>query len=134
MYEKKFQLSVFLIKVVNRSIYKRYGGEGMDVSPVYRISQYFGQPGLCVKIRQNFLLAYICMAIPYGTAKFKSANILVITIWGSTAKFNSRQYFRLYGIYTSNRKNSLCLFIFSLSPSLPSDLRMLTRVLTKRRP
>ena len=23
---------------------------------------------------QNFLLAYICMAIPYRTAKFKSAN------------------------------------------------------------
>ena len=32
------------------------------------------------------------MAIPY-----QSANILVIAIWGSTTKFNSRQYFRLYG-------------------------------------
>ena len=31
--------------------------------------------------------------------KFKSANILLIAIWGSTAKFNVRQYFRLYGIY-----------------------------------
>ena len=30
--------------------------------------------------------------------KFKSANILAIEILGSTAKFNSRQYFRLYGI------------------------------------
>ena len=37
------------------------------------------------------------MAIPYRTAKFKSANILLIAIWGSTAKFNARQYFRLYG-------------------------------------
>ena len=52
-----------------------------------------------IKIRQNFLLAYIRMAIPYRTAKFKSANILSIAIWGSTAKFNARQYFRLYGTY-----------------------------------
>ena len=37
------------------------------------------------------------MEIPYRTAKFKSANILAIVILGSTAKFNSRQYFRLYG-------------------------------------
>ena len=38
-----------------------------------------------IKIRQNFLLPYniIRMAIPYRTAKFKSANILVIAIWGS---------------------------------------------------
>ena len=54
-----------------------------------------------IKIRQNFLLAYIRMAIPYRTAKFKSANILPIAILGSTAKFNSRQYFRLYGIHIS---------------------------------
>ena len=40
------------------------------------------------------------MVIPYQTAKFtcKSANILVIAILGSTAKFNSCQYFQLYGI------------------------------------
>ena len=38
------------------------------------------------------------MAIPYRTAKFTSANILAIAILGSTAKFNSLQYFRLYGI------------------------------------
>ena len=50
-----------------------------------------------IKIRQNFLLIYIRMAIPYRTAKFKSANILSIAILGSTAKFNARQYFRLYG-------------------------------------
>ena len=44
-------------------------------------------------------LHIIRMAIPYRTAKFQSANILVIAIWGSTTKFNSRQYFRLYGIH-----------------------------------
>jgi hypothetical protein len=38
------------------------------------------------------------MAIPYRTAKFKSANIFTIAILGSTAKFNSCQYFRQYGI------------------------------------
>ena len=37
------------------------------------------------------------MAILYQTTKFKSANILAIAIFGSTAKFNSHQYFRLYG-------------------------------------
>ena len=36
------------------------------------------------------------MAIPYRNAKFKSANILARAILGSTAKFNSRQYFQLY--------------------------------------
>ena len=48
---------------------------------------------------QYFLLAYICMEIPYRIAKFKSANIFAIAILGSTTKFNSRQYmyFRLYG-------------------------------------
>ncbi|MCG8620484.1 MAG: hypothetical protein MJE68_00610 [Proteobacteria bacterium] len=51
-----------------------------------------------IKIRQNFLLVYICVAIPYQTARFKSANILAIAILGSTAKFSSRQYFWLYGI------------------------------------
>ena len=33
------------------------------------------------------------MAIPYQTAKFKSANTLAMAILGSTVKFN---YFRLY--------------------------------------
>ena len=37
------------------------------------------------------------MVIPYRTTKLKSANILGIAILGSTAKFNSRQYFWLYG-------------------------------------
>ena len=76
-------------------------------SSVYRIAGKFGGElnwrfgGLYynrqIKIRQNFLLAYIRMAIPYRTAKFKYANILAIAILGSTAKFNARQYFRLYG-------------------------------------
>ena len=56
-----------------------------------------------IKIRQIFLLAYIRKAIPYRTAKFKSANILAIAILGSTAKFNARQYFRLYGIRVNTR-------------------------------
>ena len=38
------------------------------------------------------------MVIPYWTAKFKFANIFVMAILGPTTKFNSRQYFRLYGI------------------------------------
>ena len=39
------------------------------------------------------------MAIPYQTTQFKSTNIFAMVILGPTAKFNSRQYFRLYGIY-----------------------------------
>ena len=35
------------------------------------------------------------MAIVYQTAKFKSAKI---AIWDPTAKFNYRQYFRLYSM------------------------------------
>ena len=38
------------------------------------------------------------MAIPYQTAKFKSTNIFAMVILGPTAKFNSRQYFGLYGM------------------------------------
>ena len=45
-----------------------------------------------------FLLAYIPMATPYRTAKFKSANIFAIAILGPTAIFNSHQYFWLYDI------------------------------------
>ena len=37
--------------------------------------------------------------VPYGTAKFKSANIFAMAIWRLAAKFNSHQYFRLYGIW-----------------------------------
>ena len=42
-------------------------------------------------------ISYIRMTIPYPTAKFKSANIFAMAILGPTTKFNSRQYFRLYG-------------------------------------
>ena len=38
------------------------------------------------------------MAIPYQTAKFKSANIFVMAILGPTTKFNSHQYFWLLSI------------------------------------
>ena len=38
------------------------------------------------------------MAIPYRTAKLKSANAFAMAIWDPTAKFNSLQYFRLYGM------------------------------------
>ena len=53
-----------------------------------------------IKIRQFFFSVrmYIIMAIPYHTAKFKSANSVKNVVWGKTAKFNDRQYFRLYGI------------------------------------
>ena len=74
-----------------------------------------------IKIRQNFPLAYIRMAIPYRTAKFKSANILSIAILGSTAKFNARQYFRLYGnTCRYSLLSSLPLSLSPLSLSLPS--------------
>ena len=70
---------------------------------IYHIAENFG--GLVVylsnrqiKIRQKFLLAYICMAIPYQTAKFKSTDTFAMAIWDPTAKFNSRQYFQLYGM------------------------------------
>ena len=51
------------------------------------------------------------MAIPYRTAKFKSAKIFAIVILGSTAKFNFRQYFRLYGIPMSRIYSSLSSFL-----------------------
>ena len=58
------------------------------------------------------------MAIPYRTTKFKSANILAIAILGSTAKFNSRQYFRLYGnVGTINQVS----FLLSLSAVMPAS-------------
>ena len=51
-----------------------------------------------IKTRQHFLLEHICMAIPCQTAKFKSANIFSMAILGPTAKFDSCQYYRLYGM------------------------------------
>ena len=38
------------------------------------------------------------MAIPYRSAKFKSANTFAMAVWDPTTKFNSRQYFRLYSM------------------------------------
>ena len=37
------------------------------------------------------------MVIPYQITKFKF-NIFAMVIWGPTTKFNSRQYFQLYGM------------------------------------
>ena len=66
----------------------------------YRIAGKFG--GWVVYITTAKLksakISYSHVYTLYRTAKFKSANILVIAILGSTAKFNSCQYFRLYGI------------------------------------
>ena len=60
-----------------------------------------------IKICQNFLFAYIHMVIPYRTTKFKSANMFAMAIWDPTTKFNSRQYFRLYGIQCKRWQNLL---------------------------
>ena len=38
---------------------------------------------------------------PVPNRQFKSANTFAMAIWEPTAKFNSRQYFRLYGTYFS---------------------------------
>ena len=73
----------------SRKIWRGIKFGGLAVLHVYYNRQ--------IKIRQIFLLAYIRMAIPYRTAKFKSANTLIIAILGSTTNFNSRQYFWLYG-------------------------------------
>ena len=51
-----------------------------------------------IKVRQYFLHAYIRIAIPYRTAKFKSANIFARADSRRFAKFNSLQIFRLYSI------------------------------------
>ena len=68
----------------------------------------FGGLAVClcnrqIKIRQNFLLVYIRMVILYRTAKLKFANIFVHAGWGQSAKFNSRQIFRLYDKYFKYR-------------------------------
>ena len=55
------------------------------------------------------------MAIPYHTAKFNSNNGVKNVVLGQTAKFNDRQYFRLYGMLVS----LLALFAYFLAlPSL----------------
>ena len=52
-----------------------------------------------IKICQNFVRVHVNITISYHTAKFKSANSVKNVVWGKTAKFNDRQYFRLYGSY-----------------------------------
>ena len=42
------------------------------------------------------------MAILYPTAKLKSTNTVAIAILDSNTKFNSRQYFWLYGILSTS--------------------------------
>ena len=78
------------------------------------------------------------MAIPYLTAKFKSANTFKMAIWDPTAKFNSRQCFRLYGIlvpdilrqvyyellYLKFQNNHTSTYSLSLMPRLPDLQRM----------
>ena len=93
-------LIMILIVVLrfNPGIYCVYV-RAVDVPYSRKIWRFSGRCYNCqIKIRQNFQLAYIHMAILYRTAKFKSANILAIAILGSTVKFNSRQYFWIYGI------------------------------------
>ena len=63
----------------------------------------FGCLAVCIyncqtKICQYFLLTYIRTAILYRTTKFKSVSIFAVAILSPTAKFNSHQYFWLYGI------------------------------------
>ena len=62
-----------------------------------------------IKICQYLIFVYVRMAIPYQTDKFKSANIFVIAIWGQTTKFNSHQYFWLYGILRTLAKKTRAL-------------------------
>ena len=78
-------------------------------------------PTAKLKSAKNFLLAYICIVIPYRTAKFKSTNIFPIAILGSTTKFNYRQYFRLYIRYVLD----LLTFPSSLSPGAVEQLPLL---------
>ena len=53
------------------------------------------------------------MAILYQTIKFKSANIFAMAILGLTIKFNSRQYFRLYGnvMYSESNATSCLMHV-----------------------
>ena len=62
------------------------------------------------------------MAILYRTAKlFKSTNniiILLIAIWGSIAKFNARQYFRLYGMLLLQLRQYITLLSYTSHHSI----------------
>ena len=74
------------------------------MSIIYRIARKFGS--LVVQLATtklksaniSYLHIYICVSIPYRTAKFISTNIFTMAIYGPIAKFNSRQYFRLYSM------------------------------------
>ena len=46
----------------------------------------------------------------YGdTVPDREISIREYTVWGQTAKFNDRQYFRLYGIVTRVVRNVCCV-------------------------
>ena len=49
-----------------------------------------------IKIRQNFLLAYIHMAILCRTAKFKSANTFEMAIWDFPPIFPAIRYSKVW--------------------------------------
>ena len=65
-----------------------------------------------LKSANFFLRVHVRMVIPYHTAKFKSTNDVKNVVLGQTAKFNDRQYFRLYGIYAKNSRSSCYKFNF----------------------
>ena len=65
----------------------------------YSIARKFGGMRLNCQIKiHHFFYVHVYMAIPYHTAKFKSTNGVKNVILVQTAKFNDRQYFRLYGV------------------------------------
>ena len=72
------------------------------------------------------------MVILYQTAKFKSANIFAVVIWGPTAKFNSHQYFRLYG--TRNSEKNLEAMNKKDKGSLSTIVQSRTDVTTQPKP
>ena len=72
--------------------------EGMNIVLPYSRKIWWFYYNSQIKVCQNFLLAYVRVVILCQTSKFKFTNILVIAILDSIAKFNSRQYFRLYSI------------------------------------
>ena len=89
MYNNRIHSSMYeCVLPYSRKIWRgiKFGGLAVDVTTAKLKS---------AKISYSHIIR---MAILYRTAKSKSANILAIVILGSTAKFNSHQYFRLYGI------------------------------------
>ena len=62
----------------------------------------FGGLAVCLRTAKlksaKFFRVHVRMAILYHTAKFNSNNGVKNVVLGQTAKFNDRQYFRLYGI------------------------------------